>query len=186
MLIIRKATPKDAEAVASYLLLAMEDIVYKFIGEKQSEKAKEFMLYFAKKENNQYSYQNCWVALHEGEVVCAVNVYDGARLEGLREDVKAYIKEKFGKEFNPENESEAGEWYIDTLGVDERFQGRGIGSEVLRFLIDKYVHKEGQTLGLLVDDDNPKAKKLYLKLGFKSVGKKTLVGKNMEHLQIKI
>jgi ribosomal protein S18 acetylase RimI-like enzyme len=56
---------------------------------------------------------------------------------------------------------------------------------MFQFLIDEYVHKRDKTLGLLVDKDNPDAKKLYLKLGFEIVGEKTLVGKNMEHLQFK-
>ena len=33
--------------------------------------------------------------------------------------------------------------------------------------------------------ENVNAKRLYLKMGFKNVGHKMLVGKNMEHLQIK-
>jgi len=55
----------------------------------------------------------------------------------------------------------------------------------LQFLIDEYVYKSNETLGLLVDKDNPAAKKLYLKLGFEFVGNKTFAGKQMEHLQLK-
>lgn len=32
---IRHATPKDAKAIATHLMLAMEDIVYVFIGEQK-------------------------------------------------------------------------------------------------------------------------------------------------------
>jgi ribosomal protein S18 acetylase RimI-like enzyme len=78
-----------------------------------------------------------------------------------------------------------GEFYIDSLGVAANQQGKGIGSKLLLFLIDEYVTINQKTLGLLVDEENPAAKKLYLKLGFKTVGKKTLVGKNLEQLQIK-
>jgi len=54
----------------------------------------------------------------------------------------------------------------------------------LQFLIDEYVNKHNQTLGLLVDEGNPNAKRLYLKSGFKSAGKKVLFGRNLEYLQI--
>jgi len=54
---------------------------------------------------------------------------------------------------------------------------------MLRFLINEYVNNRNKTLGLLVDKDNPQAKKLYLRLGFVPVGEKTLAGKSMEHLQ---
>lgn len=184
-MIIRKATINDSKDIATYLLLAMEDIVYKFIGEENYNKAKEFLLHFIEKENNQYSYQNCYVVEEDNEIVAAVNIYDGAKLHLLREPIAQYVRTHYNKNFNPEDETQKGEFYIDTLGVSPKCQGKGIGSKLLQFLIDEYVTKKHKTLGLLVDEVNPNAKKLYLKLGFKSVGVKTLVGKRLEHLQIK-
>src|SRR4028119_178002 len=183
-MIIRKATPNDAEFIAIYLLLAMEDIVYKFIGSKDKAKAAEFMLHFLQQKNNQYSYQNCWVAEINSEVVAAVNLYDGARLDELRQPVIEHIRSEFSQDFKPEDETQAGEYYIDSLGVNTSQRSRGVGSKVLRFLIDEYANKQRKTLGLLVDEENPNARRLYLKKGFKTVGRKFVFGKNMEHLQI--
>lgn len=184
-MIIRKATINDSDAIATYLMLAMEDIVYKFIGKENYNEAKEFLLHFIEKESNQYSFQNCFVVEDNNEIIAAVNIYDGAELHLLREPIAQYVRTHYNKDFNPEDETQKGELYIDTLGVDPKCQGKGIGSKLLQFLIDEYVTKKNKTLGLLVDVDNPNAKKLYLKLGFKSVGIKTLVGKSLEHLQIK-
>jgi ribosomal protein S18 acetylase RimI-like enzyme len=185
MIFVRKAVLNDAEAIATYLFLAMEEIAYKFIGEEDPEKAREFMLHFVKKGNNQYSYENCWVAEDDMKVVAAVNLYSGAQLTELRQPVIEYLRSSFNRDFNPEDETQAGEYYIDSLGVDPNQQSQGIGTKLLQFVIDEYVNKHNQTLGLLVDETNPNAKRLYLKLGFKSMGKKVLFGKNMEHLQIK-
>ena len=184
MVFVRNATLNDSEIIATYLFLAMEDIVYKFIGEEDAEKAKEFMLHFVEKNNNQYSYQNCWVVEDNMKVVAAINLYDGALLSELRQPVIEYLRSKFDKDFNPEDETQAGEYYIDSLGVNPNQQSKGIGTKLLQFIIDEYVNKRSQTLGLLVDEINPNAKRLYLKLGFKSAGRKVLFGKNMEHLQI--
>jgi len=41
----------------------------------------------------------------------------------------------------------------------------------------------GKTLGLLVDEDNPAAKRLYLNMGFVIVKPVYIFQKNMEHLQ---
>jgi ribosomal protein S18 acetylase RimI-like enzyme len=183
--IIRKALLKDSEIVAACLLLAMEDIVYKFIGERDFEKATESMRYFVEQENNQYSYQNCWVAEDENGVVAAVNLYDGASLAALRNPVMEYIQSRYSTNLSPEDETSAGEYYIDSLGVEPAQQGKGIGSQLLEFLINEYVHRRKQTLGLLVDEANTAAKKIYLKQGFKNVGTKVLLGKRLEHLQIK-
>jgi len=184
-LVIRKATLKDADSIATYLLLAMEDIVYAFLGEKNLVEAKNLLRYFTAKENNQYSYQNCWVAENEAGIVAAINVYDGAQLHALRQPVIERIQHMYKKDFTPEDETEAGEFYIDTLGVHPQHQGKGIGSKLLQFLINEYVNNRGETLGLLVDETNPNAKRLYIRLGFKTVGNKVLVGKPMEHLQIR-
>ncbi|KFF04303.1 GNAT family N-acetyltransferase [Flavobacterium reichenbachii] len=184
-MIIRKALLKDSKTIAVLLLTAMEEIVYSFIGTKNYELALELLLFFVERENNQYSYQNCFVTEENGKIIGAVNIYDGARFHELREPVIRYVQNKFNPDFNPEDETENGEFYIDSIGVDSGHQGKGIGSQILQFLIDDYVIKNNKVLGLLVEEGNPNAKKLYLKLGFKSVGPKKLAGKNLEHLQLK-
>ncbi|MHC9090086.1 GNAT family N-acetyltransferase [Tenacibaculum sp. IMCC1] len=183
-MIIRKATTKDTKEIASYMLLAMEDIVYKFIGESSTKKALAFLEALIIQKNNQYSYENCWVIESDNKTIAAANIYDGADLKKLRKPVAALIKTMFNKELTYEYETQPGEYYIDCIGVNPSYQGKGVGSKILTFLIDEYVHKKSETLGLLVDKDNPNAKKLYLKLGFKVVGRKTLANKEMEHLQI--
>lgn len=181
---IRKARREDAQAIAGCLFLAMEDIVYQFLGEQNQEKAKSFLEHFIQRENNQYSHQNCWVMERDNVVVAAVNLYDGGDIHRLRQQVLDLIKAEFNRELAIEDETGPGEIYIDSIGVSPEHQGKGLGSEILRFLIDEYVVQNHQTLGLLVDENNRDAKKLYLKLGFTPVGEKRLLGKKMEHLQI--
>lgn len=142
------------------------------------------MLDFVKTENNQYSYNNCLVAEFKGEVIAAINIYDGADLIKLRQPVLDYIRTNFNPAFDPENETREVEIYIDSLGVLPDWQGKGIASQLLRYLIDQYVERNGKTLGLIVEAGNEHAKALYLKLGFTYAGKKTLAGKQLEHLQM--
>ncbi|MBE8724314.1 GNAT family N-acetyltransferase [Flavobacterium hungaricum] len=183
-MIIRKAQRSDAPSIAPILLLAMEDIIYKFIKKEDYAAAKDFLQYFVERENNQYSYQNCFAAEENNSIIGAVNVYKGSDLITLRNPIIDYVRKNYNPEFDPELESKDGEYYIDSLGVNPNYQGKGIGSKILQFLIEEYVAKNNETLGLLVEEENPLAKNLYLKLGFKVVGEKTLVGKKLEHLQI--
>lgn len=183
-MIIRSATIKDSESIIAYLLLAMEDIIYEFIGEKNHGKAVEFMRNFTEKESNQYSFQNCWVVEDNLEIIAAACLYDGANLQVLRKPIEQYIQLHFNKEFNHGDETQAGEFYIDCIAVNPECQGRGIGTKLLQFLIDEYVSRQELTLGLLVDKENPNAKRLYLKLGFEVADERTLAGKPMEHLQL--
>lgn len=183
-MIIRKATLEDSPFIATNLLLAMEDIVYQFIGEKDYNKAREFLVYFVERENNQYSYQNCFVAEEAGEIIGAVNLYDGAQLNELRDPIVQFIRTEYGNDIILDDETQEGEYYIDSLGVNPNQQGKGVGSRILQFLINEYVIQNKQTLGLLVDEENLSARKLYLKLGFKPTEEKFFLGKRMEHLQM--
>lgn len=182
---IRNAKVDDSKEIATYMMLAMKDIVYQFIGENSMESATLFLESLICKEANQYSYENFWVAENKEDIIAVANVYDGARLQELRTPVAETIDSLFARDFSPEDETQAGEFYIDCVAVHPDQQGNGVGSKLFEFLIDEYVHKKNKTLGLLVDKDNPNAKRLYLKLGFKVVGDKILTGKRMDHLQLK-
>lgn len=182
-LTIRKAKHEDSSHVAYYITLAMEDIVLRFIGENMPEKALALIQKLVSEKGNQYSYENCWVVEMGNEITGAACIYDGAELQKLREPVAIAIKEMYGREFSPEDETKAGEHYIDTVGIKPGLQGKGIGTTLFQFLIDEYVHKQNKTLGLLVEKENLKARSLYTKLGFMLAGEKRLAGKPMEHLQ---
>ncbi len=184
-MLVRKAKREESNIIANYIFLAMEEIAYQFIGERSAEKALQFLNSLIEETNNQYSYENCWLVEAENEIVAAALVYDGTKLHELREPVALKVKAMFNRSFNPEDETQAGEYYIDCVGVNPNQQGKGIGSKIFQFLIDEYVYKRNETLGLLVDQENPNAKRLYLKLGFEVIGEKSLVGKKLEHLQFK-
>jgi ribosomal protein S18 acetylase RimI-like enzyme len=184
-MIIRRSTRSDADAIVTCMLLAMEEIVDGFIGKKDQASAVQFLQQFTRQENNQYSWQNCHVAEVNKMVVGAINVYDGAALHRLRQPVVDHIHTHYNTIFSPEDETAAGEWYIDSLGVLPTYRCLGIGTTLLQFLINEYVQKRGEALGLLVEKENTAAKRLYLKLGFQTVGDRTLFGKKMVHLQCK-
>lgn len=183
-MIIRRATLQDSPFIAEYLLLAMKDIVFTLTGKSEYNSAKEFLLHFARTENNQYSYQNCWIAELDSEVVACINIYDGARLKELRQPVIDYLQREMNRTFDHEEETQAGEYYIDSVGVRLDFQGKAIGTNLLLYVIDEFVNKCHLTLGLLVEQENTIAKRLYERVGFKKVASRILFGKKMDHLQI--
>ena len=83
-------------------------------------------------------------------------------------------------------ETEAGEYYLDSIGVDPSMRSHGIGSRLFKAAIDRAA-KEGFTrAGLIVDVDKPKAEALYIRLGFKTVGMKDFFGHPMKHMQIEV
>ncbi|MCK3685417.1 GNAT family N-acetyltransferase [Maribellus sp. YY47] len=183
---IRKANKEDNKSILRCMLLAMEDIACKFLATENKQYAADFLLHFICQEGNMYSWQNCWVVEKGKEVIAAANIYEGAQLEILRKPVINFVRQHFNPEFDPEDETQAGEFYIDSLGVLTEEQGKGYGTTFLQFLIEEFVVRNKQNLGLLVREENPGAKKLYLRMGFKAVDKRMLAGKKMEHLQISL
>ncbi len=183
-MVIRRATLADCEDLAYYIMLAMEEIVYAFIGKKDKDEATKFILELVKTPGNQYAYTNGWIIEMYGWAVGGAIVYDGGMLYEFRKPVEDKILSKYGLPFIGEDETQAGEFYLDCIGVNAGHQRKGIGCQLLRFLINEYVSNQGKTLGLLVDKDNPKAMRLYLKIGFKIVDSKKIVGKEMYHLQL--
>jgi len=182
-MIIRKGTPKDSEAIAELMFLAMGEFFYSYINEEDANKAKQFARYFIEQKENQLSYENCVVAIQDHQIIASLNIYDGGKLKELQQPIVDYIKKHYNPEFVLGDETQAGEYYIDTLAIREDYQGNGLGTEMLKYAIDKYVKEQNSALGLVVDKDNPKAKELYLKLGFEHTDYRVLAGRPVEHLQ---
>lgn len=181
-MLIRQALPEDSAVISKLLMLPTGEVILKLIGEKNQAKAEEFLLNFIQQTGNQYSFENCYVTEHDREITGVLLAYDGSKLVELRKPVLEYIRQQFGLIPAVEDETEAGEFYIDSIAVTPALQGHGIGSALLLHLIQQ---RKGENLGLLVDKTNPSAMRLYLRLGFTPVGEKSLLGIELEHLQLK-
>jgi ribosomal protein S18 acetylase RimI-like enzyme len=60
--------------------------------------------------------------------------------------------------------------HVSEFAVDPDFQGRGIGNQALRMLLDDLRSKGFNVFSLLTHPDNP-AKRLYERHGFKVIGR---------------
>lgn len=183
---IEFAHPNDAKSVTPLMFQAMEEIVYKLIGTENKKLALSFLEELFRQENNQYSYRNTLVFKEKGEIIGSLVFYNGADLETLRKPVLQLASQISGKEISVENETQAGEIYIDTLSVCPSSQGKGIGSQLIRYLQNLLSENQSQKIGLLVDEKNHQAEKLYLRLGFTFQNTQTLAGGVYKHLVFEI
>lgn len=174
-IVVRPARREDAEAVAEAVCMA--------VGYDTTNPLYPVFLELARREVAQYSYLNALIAEVDGEVAGAIVGYDGARLEELRAPIYPLLEEHLGSAPHIEDETEAGEYYLDSLGVRSAFRGMGVGSMLINAACDKAYSEGHERVGLIVDYDNPNAERLYTSLGFERVGTKLFLGHNMWHMQ---
>ncbi|WP_171036601.1 GNAT family N-acetyltransferase [Dyadobacter sediminis] len=182
---IRSALPEDAPAVAPLLVLAMGHIAGIFAGSGNDADAVPFFHAFFKADDNQYSYANTLVFTDETSVLGSITGYDGVQLHELRKPVLDRLRES-DPGFSPEDETEAGEFYIDCVNVHPEHQGKGIGKKLILAMCDKAASLGFERVGLIVDQVNPQAKRLYEKLGFEVAGEKDFLGHRYFHMVRKV
>ena len=187
MITIEQAQPCQAPDIARLIMEAMnhECCLY-FAGEEHGLSGfHQLVSDLVCRADSQYSYLNTLVALNaQRDVVGVCTAYDGARLHQLRLAFVEGCLARFNRDFgNMDDETAAGELYVDSLAVDVRYRGKGIAKALLRATIEKAKQLQLPAVGLLVDKGNPKAERLYTSVGFQHVDDNQWGGHAMRHLQ---
>ena len=119
---IRTATPADAPFVAPLMFQAMSEIVFKLIQQEDIQESIRFLEKLFIQENNQYSYENTLVYEKDKQILGSLVYYNGAHIDPLSQSVFDFIKASYGHDIRLEKETQAGEYYIDTLSVSPKVQ----------------------------------------------------------------
>jgi ribosomal protein S18 acetylase RimI-like enzyme len=123
------------------------------------------------------------VAEIDGVKAGAVVGYDGALLELLRNGTFEVLKECIDRVPNILDETQAGEYYLDSIGVLPEFHGHGVGRALIIAFCNKAFAEGHECVGLIVDHNNHEAERLYTSLGFERVGTRDFFSHKMWHLQ---
>lgn len=178
---IRQATKNDATIIAKVVAMAIGDnaALQNYCGKNYNAVLTEI----AAANATQYSWQNTIIAEHNGNVAGAAVGYDGAMLEALRYRTLVIVQKHTGHVPTIVNETETGEYYLDSIAVMPEFRGTGVGKHLVNAFCDKAFEKGHERVGLIVDIENPNAEKLYISQGFRCVGERTFFGHQMKHMQ---
>ncbi|MCC3359148.1 GNAT family N-acetyltransferase [Bacillus sp. REN16] len=167
-LTFRGAVKKDAEKSAELIHIAITDIAEQLTGQTKKENIRERLGEFFREEINRLSYQNIMVADILGEVAGIVITYPGEDAPRLDEPIlKRLRKKRRNENISLDKEADVGDYYVDTICVDDRFQGYGIGTMLLKEAEKAAIQKGYYRISLNVAQDNPVAKKLYKRIGYK-------------------
>ena len=176
----RAATRDDAAMIAQVVAMAIGDerTLWDYCGEDYLNILTEI----ARADQTQYSWRYAIVAEVEGVVAGAIVGYDGAQLGKLREGTFSIIRSHIGRVPTIPNETDAGEYYLDSVGVMPAFRGRGVGGKLIEALCERAFAQGHQRVGLIVDCNNPQATHLYTSHGFERIGTRIFFGHQMWHL----
>ncbi|MDD2793465.1 MAG: GNAT family N-acetyltransferase [Sediminibacterium sp.] len=179
---IRPASALDQTAVAPLIVQALDDLAAKYTNSHDPLNLIPDVALFFVQEKSMYSYAQTLVAETGNRIVGSVTAYDGADFILFRDPFIQHISRKYGFNLPLVPETEAGEYYMDTLSVTPSQQGKGIGAALIRAMLQHAAALKQERAGLLVEASNAPAKKLYGRIGFIKVGEKQLLNSSYEHL----
>jgi ribosomal protein S18 acetylase RimI-like enzyme len=182
---IKQAQKNNISNISSLILDAIHNIANTLTGEDEESKILETLDKYITMEINRLSYRNIWTYEIENQTVGLILAYSSNDVKKLDEPILEHLKSKniFLNSFD--KECFENEFYIDTVSVNENFQGKGIAKELFAFIEKKAKDLGFEKVSLLVDLQNPKALALYEKIGFQ---KNTIleVSKHQYHHMIKM
>ena len=186
---LRPGRPEDVPEIARLIVMAMTDECCRhFYGpDHTADDFLRLITRLAAATGTQYSYENaiCAVDPDDGSIAGVSVSYDGARLMELRRHFIDGAIREFGIDHSAmEPETQAGELYLDSLAVWPRYRGHGIATMLLNATVERARRMGCGPLGLLVDEGNPRAERLYNKVGFRYVNASMWGGHRMKHLQM--
>lgn len=189
---ITDAAREDASLIADAIMAAVgEEICRNMAGENHSlDDVKAIFTRLAESPESQYSWLNTRIAVADDGAKAGVCIsYDGDSLIRLRRSFFEEAKRNLGWEISSEEidglpcETTPDEFYLDTLMILPEYRKRGFASALIADAADRAA-KSGKPLGLLVDDHNTNARRLYDSLGFVEKGLRPFAGVEMHHLQL--
>lgn len=182
---IRNARVEDAKAIAELVLVILKDMEVAFLEEFGEEKTVEVLMKAVESPTYRYGYARGIVKEIDGEVA-------GIAFGYLAEEesvVDLPLSETLKSLGLPEArifvdlETYPKEWYLDTIVVNEKFRGYGVGTELLEAVNRAAKEAGANKVGLCVDLANPKAQQLYKRQGYEIVGEQILSGHDYYHMQ---
>ena len=155
-----------------------------FCGEGHGlEDFRKMMISLVEADVSQYSHKNTLVAMVSGKVVGVAVNYDGGRLKRLRRAFIAAAKEYLGKDHTGiDDETQAGELYLDSLAVLPEYRRLGIAKKLVMATKKRAERMHLPCVGLLVDKENPEGEAFYSSVGFQYEGDSQWGGHPMKHL----
>lgn len=136
-------------------------------------------------DNTLYNWRNATVAKDtDGTPLGAIIAYPGEGYKEIRDRTFGILQDIIDFDTSAmEDETVAGEYYLDSISVSPLARGKGIGKELLLSAISR-AKQLGLTAVLACDPENTRARALYESMGFKHNGNLFIFGHTYLRMEI--
>jgi len=175
--LVRRARVEDAEAVAALIHLAGPE-VYDFVFGPRRAQVLDFICHEFRSGRGYVRHQNVWVAEVAGEVVAAACTYAAkggtaaflgwlANVLGFYGSLRALpVLRRAWQARAVVNGPLPGGLYVSELGVAARCRAQGLGTLLMKAVIDDARQRGLRSVSLSVSSRHVAARRLYRRLGF--------------------
>lgn len=169
-IIYRKATFEDCSKIAEGIDRASGGIVeFLFHDLLGNSTPQEMMTDFLANSSGYESYKNAIVAEYEGAVIGIVYSYPSSHHEITEESRKFFPADRLEFLADFFNSRVENSLFLDSIYVDEKFRGHGVGSKLIALTKEKAKESGYQQLSLMVMNENITARRAYERNQFKIV-----------------
>lgn len=165
---IRKATEKDVEYVAKTVLTALDMDISDLEWVKAS----------CADPKSMYSWNKALIAEQDSLPIGCIISYRGDDYLPIREYTWSRLWEGVDPEVIRKSaiETYPGEYYLDSLSVEPKYRGHGLGKDLMQAAMDHGISLGYRRFALLVAVEKPRLKDYYASFGFKNVGEVNFFG----------
>ena len=164
---IALAEKQENFIIANLIINAIGSIANDITGEDKKDEVLKALNEYINMDVNRFSHKNIYIYEYENEIAGLILGYASSRVDELDKPIIDNLASKniFVDSF--EKKSFDDEFYINTVSVLEKYQGRGFAKELFAFIEKKAKDLGFKKVSLIVALKNEKALKLYEKIGFK-------------------
>ncbi len=180
---IRKAKKQEAGIISELLYSMLGQIARDHTASSTDDEAVRVLQTYVASDCSRYSYKNITVAELNKVIAGVMICYEGEHIEAFDQPMISYVREKTGNStWRPDRETEAGDFYLDSIVVSESYQGKGIGSMLLQSAFQEAESRK-LPLTLNVEFENEGARALYEKMDFHVTGTRYISGKPFYYMK---
>lgn len=182
---IRKAIKEDCSELYDLIHEILVDMELPLLDLLEPDVLKAAMVRAMGKDIYRFSYRNGLVYEENGEILGCCFGYPGASEPIIDAALRTVFEEMHvtAPSLFPDSETFAGEWYLDSIVTKQAARGKGVAHQLLQAL-PTLASVAGETvIGLNCEKDNLQAKKIYEKVGFRTVSERILSGHVYDHMQ---